>query len=225
MPKNRLLEIAHHEAAHAVFHLKLGLRCGRVTITPTPAHLGHAGLKRPRWINDQPGTTGQELRLRVHAESEILALCEGRITEEKYAGSRIRWGYELDYAQIADLVSSFISHWADVQSAFPKYCEKQTKLCKAPGLLFLGVGAGGPPTLAEFGLAVPTRIVRRCELLMRYHSAKPSSLAGKSRPAIRVGAPRGRARLHARRADVAQRGVWKFSIQTRESLRNIAPAL
>jgi hypothetical protein len=133
MPKNRrnlgLLETAHHEAAHAVFHLKLGLRCGGVTIRPTPDRLGHAKLKRPRWINDQPCTTRQELRLRVQAESEILALYAGRIAEEKSARSRIRSGYESDYAQIADLVGFISRGWADVESAFLEYCEKQAKLC------------------------------------------------------------------------------------------------
>ena len=50
------------EAAHTVFHLKLGMRQGRVTIRPDSSrgNLGHAHLRRPQWINHPPTTTREE---------------------------------------------------------------------------------------------------------------------------------------------------------------------
>jgi hypothetical protein len=120
------LEIAHHEAAHAVFHLKLGLRQGRATIKPDKSRgeLGHAEMRRPKWINDQPATVRDKQRLRLQAENEILALLAGRIAQSKYKGRTILWGHESDYGAVADLALSFISYDPDIHHAFLVYCEK-----------------------------------------------------------------------------------------------------
>jgi hypothetical protein len=122
-----LLEIAHHEAAHAVFHLKLGIRQGRVTIKPDERRgtLGHAELRRPKWINEQPARPREELRLRILAESEILALYAGRISQGKYTGSEIDWGHESDDHQAMELASSFVSDDDEIRYAFLVYCQKQ----------------------------------------------------------------------------------------------------
>jgi hypothetical protein len=124
-----LLEVAHHEAAHAVFQLKLGLRRGRVTIKPDlKGSLGHAELRRPKWINDQPATLREEQRLRLHAENEILALYAGRIAQGKYAGRKITWGHEGDDHSIMDLATSCVSHHDEVRFAFLVYCQKHAAL-------------------------------------------------------------------------------------------------
>jgi hypothetical protein len=129
MAKADPLETAYHEAAHAVFHLKLGLRQGRVTIRPDESQgtLGHSEFRRPKWINDSPATTREEQRLRLNAENEILSLLAGRIAQSKYAGRRIRWGHEFDYQTVTDLAFSFISYDPDIQHAFLAYCEKQAQ--------------------------------------------------------------------------------------------------
>ena len=124
-----LHEIAHHEAGHAVFHLKLGLGLGRVTIKPSRGMHGHVAAKPAKWMNDPALTAAEEQRQRTRAENEILSLFAGHIAEAKYAGREICSGHERDYAEILDLATSFISNWDRVHGPFLLYClEKSTLL-------------------------------------------------------------------------------------------------
>jgi hypothetical protein len=122
----QLEEIAYHEAAHAVFFFKFGLRHGLATIKPDRATqtLGHVKIRRPKWMGIQPGTPLEEMRQRLRAEREILSLFAGRIAEARYAKRRINWGHEGDYHTIADFALSFISYDTDIHHAFLVYCEK-----------------------------------------------------------------------------------------------------
>jgi hypothetical protein len=119
-----LLEVAHHEAAHAVFHLKLGLRQRRVTIKPNRRRgtLGQAEIRRPKWINEQPSTEQEQRRQRIQAESEILALYAGQIAQAKYTGNEINWGHDSDDGQIQDLAIGFVSKHDNVRYPFLVYC-------------------------------------------------------------------------------------------------------
>jgi hypothetical protein len=120
-------EVAHHEAAHTVFHLKLGMRQGRVTIRPDASRgtLGQAQLRRPKWINHPPTPAREEQRLRIQAENEILALYAGRIAQAKYAGRGIDWGHEGDDQYAMRLATHCVSEQDDVRYAFLVYCQKQ----------------------------------------------------------------------------------------------------
>jgi ATP-dependent Zn protease len=124
-----LLQIAHHEAGHAVAHLELGLRQGRVTIQPDPSRdsLGHTELRHPRWMLKEPMSRYEEQRRRLHAEHVIIAALAGRIAEQKYVGRRITWGHERDYHAARDLASTVISYHDKVLQTFLNYCEEQSK--------------------------------------------------------------------------------------------------
>ena len=111
-------EVAHHEAAHTVFHLKLGMRQGRVTIRPDASRgtLGQAQLRRPKWINHPPTPAREEQRLRIQAENEILALYAGRIAQAKYAGRGIDWGHEgARAAAICSVADSCNLIWSPIE--------------------------------------------------------------------------------------------------------------
>jgi ATP-dependent Zn protease len=125
-----LLQIAHHEAGHAVAHLEFGLRQGRVTIQPDPSRdsLGHTELRHPRWMLKEPIGRYEEQRRRLHAENVIIAALAGRIAEQKYVGRKIIWGHERDYHAARDLAATVVSFHDKVLQAFLNYCEEQSKV-------------------------------------------------------------------------------------------------
>lgn len=99
-----LVEIAFHEAGHAVAHHEQGIRFQKVSIEPDAKgeSLGRESLKFPKWYHDAvEGSMSSKVpdltKARLYMEGLVIGQMAGHLAQEKHAGKTPEFeSYESD---------------------------------------------------------------------------------------------------------------------------------
>jgi ATP-dependent Zn protease len=130
----RLAKTAHHEAGHAVAHIKLDVPFRKVTIEPGEDYLGQVSAYGfGKAFQERMATGYPTARDRDRLEREIICILAGPLAEYRFARRRGHVGATSDHRNIVEILFCLCAQ--NEMQAFVKWLEVRTEnLLHAPGV-------------------------------------------------------------------------------------------